>query len=142
MQPRHCNPFESNSVTTPCIILADDEPAIRRIGQRVLRGEGVEVHTAENGKRATELVDQNPHASLVILDLVMPVMSGEQAYQQIRKRHPDPWILLVTGHVVSQGLSHILQDPRVSLFQKPYSIADFIAAVNEALSAYQASRAT
>ncbi|MGB1013807.1 MAG: response regulator [Nannocystaceae bacterium] len=129
-------------MTTPCIILADDEPAIRRIGQRVLRGEGVEVHTAENGKRATELVDQNPHASLVILDLVMPVMSGEQAYQQIRKRHPEPWILLVTGHVVSQGLSHILRDPRVSLFQKPYSIADFVAAVNEALSAYQASKAT
>ncbi len=118
----------------PCIILADDEPAIRRIGQRVLSREGVEVLTAANGKEASELVDQHPHAALVILDLVMPVMSGEQAYAHIRKRHPDPWILLVTGHAVTRGLQHILRDPRVSLFQKPYAIADLIEVVNQALA--------
>ncbi len=136
-------PFEDQSTATSqdlCIILADDEPAIRRIGQRVLRTQGIEVFTAENGKIAAELVDSHPHAALVILDLVMPVMSGEQAYAQIRKHHPTPWILLVTGHAVSQGLDRILRDPRVSLFQKPYAIADFITAVNRALESYRAAQ--
>ncbi|MCA9720460.1 MAG: response regulator, partial [Myxococcales bacterium] len=115
------------------IILADDEPAIRRVGKRILERERFTVLTAENGEDAVARVRENPEVMLVILDLVMPVMSGEEAYAKIREFNEEARFLLCTGHAVTRSLHNILRDARVRLLHKPYSIAEFTDAVRGVL---------
>ncbi len=128
-KPKPARPGPSSSL----IILADDEPAIRRVGKRILERERYKVITAENGEEAVARVQEHPEVLLVILDLVMPVMSGEEAYAKIREFNEDARFLLCTGHAVTRSLHNILRDARVRLLHKPYSIAEFTEAVRGVL---------
>ncbi len=127
--PTPARPGPSSSL----IILADDEPAIRRVGKRILERERFKVITAENGEEAVARVQEHPEVLLVILDLVMPVMSGEEAYAKIREFNEEARFLLCTGHAVTRSLHNILRDARVRLLHKPYSIAEFTEAVRGVL---------
>lgn len=119
----------------PTIIMADDEPAIRRVGVRILEREGYRVIPVEDGARAIAAIREREDVVLVILDLVMPVMGGEEAYTAIRAENPNTRFLLCTGHAVTEGLREILQDPLVRLIHKPYSISEFTEAVRDVLEA-------
>ena len=78
------------------IILADDEERWRLIVHDFLQNEGYEVLEAENGLQAVELLRDNPDVSLVILDIMMSVMDGIEACQEIRSFSHVP-ILMVTA---------------------------------------------
>jgi CheY-like chemotaxis protein len=63
-------------MTNPKILVVDDDDAIRETLGGVLASEGYEVALAENGARALEVVREGVRPDLVLLDLMMPVMSG------------------------------------------------------------------
>lgn len=63
-------------MTHPKILVVDDDDAIRETLGGVLASEGYEVALAENGQRALEAVRRGDRPDLVVLDLMMPVMSG------------------------------------------------------------------
>ena len=66
------------------ILIVDDEDDIREFIGYNLRREGYDIYTATNGKEAVEMaVSTLPH--LIILDMMMPVMDGRQACEEIRK---------------------------------------------------------
>ena len=80
----------------PKIILADDEERWRQIVRDFLENDGYQVLEAENGAVAVWLLRKNPDASLVILDVMMPVMDGMAACREIRTFSKTP-ILMVTA---------------------------------------------
>jgi CheY-like chemotaxis protein len=59
-----------------CILVADDDRAIRETLAEVLRDEGYDVRTAANGQQALEICGAQPTPDLILLDLQMPVMDG------------------------------------------------------------------
>lgn len=75
------------------ILVVDDEERIRRMLRLFLEKEGMEVVEAENGQQAVEL-EKREKIDLVVLDLMMPVMDGWEACQQIRSRTQVPIIML------------------------------------------------
>lgn len=81
---------------TPKIILADDEERWRLLVHDFLVNEGYAVLEASDGKQAVELMRRNPDVSLVILDVMMPVMDGITACEKIRSFSKVP-ILMVTA---------------------------------------------
>jgi CheY-like chemotaxis protein len=60
----------------PLIITVEDDPDIRETVASILEAEGYEVRACENGKQALEALKDAPNASLILLDWMMPVMSG------------------------------------------------------------------
>lgn len=60
----------------PLIITVEDDPDIRETVTSILESEGYEVKAFENGKQALDALKESPHASLILLDWMMPVMNG------------------------------------------------------------------
>ena len=76
-----------------CILIVDDNPEIREIINVLLGGEGFEVSEAENGAQALTLIEQQDF-DLIILDIMMPKMTGLEACMQIREFSNVPIIML------------------------------------------------
>ena len=78
------------------ILIADDEPRIRKIMTLLLSQEGYEVKSVENGKEAVaEATLFNP--DVILLDQQMPIMNGTEALDKIRLMRPNQVMMLVTA---------------------------------------------
>lgn len=105
------------------ILLIDDEPAVRLVTGRMLGELGHRVVTADNGRRGIELLTERPDAfDLVILDLTMPELSGEQTLAELRKvRSAIP--VVITSGFQAEDASELLQMPNVVGFlDKPHTM--------------------
>ena len=80
------------------ILLVDDEPNFLEIASRQLTGYNYKVITASNGKEALELYEKHrEQVNLVILDLIMPEMGGEECLQALLKMDPTVRVLVASG---------------------------------------------
>jgi CheY-like chemotaxis protein len=80
-----------------CILIADDNQAIREYCRAAFEEEGYRVLLACNGREALELFAQHP-PDVVVLDILMPVMTGLEALEQIRQRHAHTPVILFTAY--------------------------------------------
>lgn len=76
------------------ILIADDESRIRKLVKDYLNQKGYLVLEAENGQQAVQLLKKTPSISLVILDIMMPVMDGYEACREIRRFSQVPVLML------------------------------------------------
>jgi CheY-like chemotaxis protein len=76
----------SGAAPERCILLVEDDHALRQSLSEVLRDAGYGVECVDNGREALEYLDANPHPCVVLLDLMMPVMNGwEFREEQLRR---------------------------------------------------------
>ena len=124
-------PLRGNS---ECILLVDDELNIRTTGHDVLVHLGYKVLTAENGQEAVEIFDSQPDSiDLVILDVVMPIMSGPDAWRHIRAIRPDAKVLFSTGYDKSQALNSLESGMEDHVISKPLSITEMSLKIRQLL---------
>ena len=119
------------------LLLVDDEPVLREVGQRLLSTAGYEVIVAEDGAEALAVCEQVEGAvDLAILDLAMPRLSGPATLRLLRERYPEIRGLFVSGYDLLQSPSD--QDRALlescELLAKPYRAAELRRAVARALS--------
>ena len=81
---------------TSRILIVDDEEIVVRSCRRILAAGGHAVDSADNGLDALRMVDENPF-DIVVLDIMMPKMDGLQVLQQLKERHPDVDVIMITG---------------------------------------------
>jgi two-component system cell cycle sensor histidine kinase/response regulator CckA len=106
------------------ILLVDDEEIIRRSVRRVLVRLGYEVELAANGLEALEVIrSRRRELSLVILDLLMPVMNGEEAFHKIRAFDPDLPILIASGYAREDKVEELLAAGAKGFVEKPFDLA-------------------
>lgn len=85
-----------SKLSTPLIIVADDDPSVRLMLHHILEKEHFEVIEAENGQEAVNLcINHNP--SIVLLDAVMPELSGFVACKLIKDQYPEMPIIIITS---------------------------------------------
>jgi DNA-binding response OmpR family regulator len=102
------------------ILFADDEPLIRKLAQTALSNHGYHVLSAEDGQEAVEIYQrEQTNIDLVILDLMMPRLSGQDACHQIRQLDPGARILFVSGFA-DNSFSEVEQSSSLGLVAKPY----------------------
>jgi CheY-like chemotaxis protein len=72
----------------PIVLIADDEPLVRDIGRRILEDAGYQVLEARDGVEAVQLLQDGAQIDLLIADLRMPNLAGEEMVRQCRSRIP------------------------------------------------------
>ncbi|MFT7676362.1 MAG: PAS domain S-box-containing protein [Planctomycetota bacterium] len=105
------------------VLLVDDQPAVLRLGKQMLERLGFEVHVASAGREAVEFfVGNHRDLALVVLDLTMPEMSGEQVHAALQEIDPCVPIILSSGYTADDvHLGTELAGSWVFL-QKPYTL--------------------
>jgi CheY-like chemotaxis protein len=114
------------------ILVVDDDGAIRNLVVAILERNGYAVLTAEDGQAGVDLFRNNADTiTAVVLDLMMPVMGGEEVFRLMNEMRPDIPIVISTGYgdtSVHEQFSSAL----AGVIQKPYTAAmlvDMLAAV-------------
>ena len=103
------------------ILLVDDNPEIIKVDKEVLKSLGYQVLTAINGQEAVDLIQElSEEIDLCILDVVMPIMSGNKAAQAIRKIKPKTKVIFSTGY--DKSLLEGMENEAV--LSKPFSIKE------------------
>jgi signal transduction histidine kinase/CheY-like chemotaxis protein len=116
------------------ILLVDDEEGVRTVAALILRKLGYEVAIAENGRVAVDYYRQHgTSVDLVVLDMVMPELDGQQCFRQLRKLNPAVKVILCTGFSTDARTQQTVKEGAISLIQKPFRIADFSLAVDQAM---------
>ena len=107
------------------ILLVDDEEMILEIGKDLIEKLGYQVITAPNGKKALEIYkrDQNK-IDMVILDMIMPDMSGGETYSLLKEINSSIKTLLSSGYSINGKAQAILNDGYSGFIQKPFNLTD------------------
>ncbi len=114
------------------ILLVDDEDMIWDVISAMLQDLGYRVILAENGREAVEIYQNNPGAiDLVLLDMIMPQMSGTEAFFLLKKMDPEVTVLLSSGYVSEDEVQEVLHAGAAGFLRKPYHMADLARKVKE-----------
>jgi PAS domain S-box-containing protein len=129
--PRPTAPPAPALCGTETILLADDDPVLRTLGQVILRHHGYEVLVAEHGEEAAEVYRREAERiGLVILDLSMPGLSWRDTLRRLVQVHPGVRVVLTSGH------SEVIEPYPEGVFgflTKPYRAETLAAEVRKAL---------
>jgi CheY-like chemotaxis protein len=117
------------------VLLIDDEMMIRELGQTWLQRLGYRVFLAANGKEGIDLFErERDKIDLVILDIVMPEISGRDVFRRIRQIDPHVPVLFSSGFS-NEPIRPTEEDGVVGFIAKPYQVQDLARAVRNALDA-------
>jgi two-component system cell cycle sensor histidine kinase/response regulator CckA len=107
------------------ILLVDDEKLVLEVGAKMLKKLGYTVLKAPNGRKAIEIYKKNHGGiDLIILDMIMPDLSGSQAFDRFKEIHPDAAVLLSSGYSIDGKAAEILDRGCSGFIQKPFSIEE------------------
>ncbi|GLQ57346.1 cell cycle histidine kinase CckA [Devosia nitrariae] len=117
------------------ILLVEDEESVRAFSARALRVTGYEVHEAEGGEEALEVLDDLGYeVDLIISDVVMPEMDGPTLLKHVRKRAADLKVIFVSGYAEDSVRRDIEDDQSVDFLPKPYTLDQINSKVKDVLS--------
>ncbi len=105
------------------VLLVDDEESVRAISSKLLQRLGLEVMTAEDGWQAVNMYrERKDNISLVLLDLTMPRMNGEEAFRELRQINPNVRVILASGYSEDDIAARFTGKGLAGCLQKPYTV--------------------
>jgi two-component system cell cycle sensor histidine kinase/response regulator CckA len=111
------------------ILLAEDEALLRELGETILSQAGYRVLTAPDPQELLSLLnDYSQPIDLLLTDVIMPGLSGQELAQRARARHPEIQVLYMSGYS-DEELEDLLRG--ASFLQKPFTPAELMAKVKE-----------
>ena len=119
---------------TETILLVDDEEPIRKPGEELLARFGYTLLTAADGKSALRLYRQEKdRIDLVILDLIMPGVSGRRCLEKLLEINPAAKIIIASGYSSDGSTEETLKAGASSFIRKPYKMRQILEKVREVL---------
>ncbi|HEX9860844.1 MAG TPA: response regulator, partial [Nitrospirota bacterium] len=122
---------------TETILVIDDEPDVRELCKDMLCPLGYTLLLAENGSAGINLYrERGQEISLVILDMIMPRMGGNEVFHALRTINQNAKVLLYSGysHNNFAGINQLLEHGAAGFVQKPFTLQDLGTAIRKALS--------
>ncbi|HEB80094.1 MAG TPA: PAS domain-containing sensor histidine kinase [Rhodospirillales bacterium] len=118
-----------------CVLLVEDEDAVRMFAARALRNKGYNVLEAKNGEAALDAIGSSDEKiDLIISDVVMPGMDGHTLVQLIRQEVSDVKVILMSGYAEEVLNDEIARDATIHFLPKPFSLKDMAGKVKEVLA--------
>ncbi len=130
---------EAESAPSPCgtetILIADDNPNVRKLTKDMLEHCGYTVLEAQDGVEAVrQFMDNRERIDLLLLDVIMPKKSGKDALDEIRKIRPDAKVLFMSGYpddiIRRRGIA---EEQGLYLIQKPVKMKRLLTKIREIL---------
>jgi sensor domain CHASE-containing protein/signal transduction histidine kinase/ActR/RegA family two-component response regulator len=116
------------------LLLAEDEEAVREVTRRSLELLGYTVHAAANGEEALVMFADDPQRfDLLVLDAVMPRMSGPQAYEAMHALRPEVPVLFITAYGAQMQSLGFAQRVGFRVMSKPFTLDELEQTVRSAL---------
>ncbi len=116
------------------VLVCEDDAAVRAVSVQVLRAYGYKVLEAEHGVRALELLRaQTEPVDLVVTDVVMPGMSGNELARRIARRHPTVRVLFVSGYLPGGSEEEQALESSPGLLRKPFTANQLLRRVRRCL---------
>ena len=116
------------------ILVVDDEPEIVEVLRDLLMFAGFDVETAENGKRALDLLTTTRQFDLVITDMKMPEMDGLELLRLTHQLDKRVRVVILTGHPTVDNGIHSLEEGACDYVLKPFNTEKLMRAVWGALN--------
>ena len=118
------------------ILVVDDEPMALELLHSVLTDAGYEVAVAQSGFESLDLFRRDTHAfDLILTDLSMPLMDGEETFERLRQMSPTVNVVLMAGFVDSGRLEKMMNNGLSGFVGKPFAPVEILAVVTSVISA-------
>ena len=120
---------------TETLLLVDDEDMILTVGEEILKNMGYEVLLAKSGREAIEIYRKNKEEiDLIVLDMIMPDMSGGEAYDSMKQENSEIKVLLSSGYSITGEASKILERGCDGFIQKPFKTKELAGKIRQILN--------
>jgi CheY-like chemotaxis protein len=120
------------------VLVVDDEETMRSTIARMMRKLGLDVVLTADGREAVEVFRATPDLfGLVLLDLTMPHMDGEQTFTELRRLRPDVRVVLMSGFNAHEAMVRFTGKGLASFLQKPFTIESLSATMRAVLGGEQ-----
>ena len=108
----------------PIILLVDDDPLIRGLGQELLEHLGYRVETAGDGSEALKKFKRMERVDLVVLDYCLPGQNGCEVLKEFKILDKRARVLVASGFLSSQDMVSLKKEGALGLINKPYRLTD------------------
>jgi len=127
-------PTTAMATGSETVLIVEDEDAVRRLAERILRSAGYQVLAAASGGDALVLCEKLGDAiDLLLTDVVMPQMSGRELAERLSKSSPGLKVLYMSGYTDNAIVHHGVLDPGTRFIGKPFAAAELTRKVREVL---------
>jgi PAS domain S-box-containing protein len=117
------------------VLVIDDEEMVRGVAKSMLESYGYSVLVADDGRSAVELFKEVGHQiSVVVLDLTMPSMSGEETFRQLRTIRSNVRVILSSGYDEVEAVKRFTGKSLTGFIQKPYTAGQLAQKVRDAVN--------
>ena len=125
----------------PCILVVDDEQMVLSLFRRVLIEGGYELVCAQSGFECLDLFRRDPERyDLVLLDLAMPFMDGEETFERLRRISATIDVVLTTGFCEERRLERMMKAGLSGYLRKPLRNAEILHVVASIIERAKAAR--
>ena len=115
------------------ILVVEDSPTLRRLWSKLLLEQKCAVETATNGSDALDKCSVKRY-DVVLMDITMPVMSGDEAVKKLRERGYPGVVIALTANAMETDKAQYLEAGMDTVITKPFKMAELQRAVTEQLS--------
>jgi two-component system cell cycle sensor histidine kinase/response regulator CckA len=123
------------------LLIVDDEKSVLEVTSKMLKKLGFQTLLAGSGEEALEALKANRgRIDVVILDMILPDLSGSEIYERMKEVYPRVRILLSSGYSVNEEISGLIARGADGFIQKPFSIAHLVDTIREILENPKKSR--
>jgi DNA-binding NtrC family response regulator len=122
---------------TETILLTEDDESVRMLAERTLAELGYTVLSARNGKDAVEIFSKNREkVSLALLDVVMPLKGGKEAYEEMHQLKPELKVIFMSGYTANAVHESFVLIPGVPFLAKPFGPTILARKIREVLDTH------
>ncbi len=132
--PKKTRTIQANELPhgTETVLVVEDEPAVRMLAVRLLARYGYSVLEADDGRKAVDIAaHHNGSIDLLLSDMIMPQLSGEELAALLQKKYPRMQVLLMSGQTKAKGVT--LNAQGIHFIRKPFSAFDLVRTVRDVL---------
>jgi signal transduction histidine kinase/ActR/RegA family two-component response regulator len=123
------------------VLVAEDDPQVRRAVRSMLERHGYRVIEAENGRAALDLFRGGARPDLLLTDVVMPLLSGRELVEEVWRLDPEMKVIFMSGYTDDAILRHGVAELGLTLVQKPFSTGELLGRLRAVLDAAQPAAA-
>ncbi len=122
------------------LLLVDDDHGFRQLMRYELEKEGyASILEAEDGDEALNLIREK-HIDLLLLDLRMPRLQGEEVLRVVKENYPSIPVIVVTGRTESEIKNSVLDLGAQAYLEKPYNSAELFSTITKALESKERAK--